>query len=139
MPAYLLACALTYLLTYLDAQADTLLTPDPSLGEALAADWPVATCHLWQVEHVRRLNERGNRLLLQSDPSDADLVQAERLFGWALLLNPDCSLCHLNRADAQIQRGDAPAAEGSLRRPKRRPKGPTGRVRCGPSLRTKSR
>ena len=69
-----------------------------------------------RVEHVRRLNERGNRLLLQADPSDADLVQAERLFGWALLLNPDCSLCHLNRADAQIQRGDAPAAEGSLRR-----------------------
>jgi len=32
------------------------------------------------VEHVRRLNERGNRLLLLPSPSDAELERAARLF-----------------------------------------------------------
>jgi len=55
-----------------------------------------------KVEHVRRLNERGNRLLLatpqqQPDASTADeapLRRAERLFEWGLMLNPLCTLCH---------------------------------------------
>ena len=30
-----------------------------------------------RVEHVRRLNERGNRLLLLPEPTPADLTHAE--------------------------------------------------------------
>lgn len=56
-----------------------------------------------KVEHVRRLNERGNRLLLLPSPTTAELERAARLFAYGLRLNPDCSLCHANRGDALLR------------------------------------
>lgn len=44
---------------------------------------------------MRRLNERGSRLMLQQ-PDDEQMQQAARLFEWGLALNPRCSLCHQN-------------------------------------------
>ena len=46
-----------------------------------------------QVEHVRRLNERGNKILLAQEAGmlGADLNEAERLFSWGLRLNANCS------------------------------------------------
>jgi len=68
-----------------------------------------------RVEHVRRLNERGNRLLLAPSPTAPELEQADRLFAQGLRLNPHCSLCHANRADALL-RLDRPAeAEEELK------------------------
>ena len=64
-----------------------------------------------RVEHVRRLNERGNRLLLAPSPTAPELEQADRLFAQGLRLNPHCSLCHANRADALL-RLDRPAEAG---------------------------
>ena len=64
---------------------------------------------------MRRLNERGNRLLLAPSPTAPELEQADRLFAQGLRLNPHCSLCHANRADALL-RLDRPAeAEEELK------------------------
>jgi len=68
-----------------------------------------------RVEHVRRLNERGNRLLLQPDVDEAGLRAAEALFGWSLLLNHRCTLCHQNAADAALRLDEPVRAEASLR------------------------
>ena len=67
-----------------------------------------------KVEHVRRLNERGNRLLMM-DPDAAMLREAERLFRWGLLLNPNCSLCHQNLGDTYLRLEEPGQAEASLR------------------------
>eukprot|EP00967_Tisochrysis_lutea_P074695 scaffold100469_cov32-Tisochrysis_lutea.AAC.4 len=56
-----------------------------------------------KVEHIRRLNERGNRLLLLPSPNTADLERAARLFAYGLRLNTNCSLCHANRGDALLR------------------------------------
>jgi len=56
-----------------------------------------------KVEHVRRLNERGNRLLLMPSQTPQTLTRAERLFSLGLELNPRCSLCNSNRGDALIR------------------------------------
>ena len=68
-----------------------------------------------KVEHVRRLNERGNRILLHPDPSLAELGRAGSLFGWAITLNADCSLCHQNMADVQLRLDQPIKAEASSR------------------------
>lgn len=60
-----------------------------------------------KVEHVRRLNERGNRLLLQPDADEAQLRRAERLFEWGLRLNPLCTLCHQVRSRVPPSRARA--------------------------------
>lgn len=68
-----------------------------------------------RVEHVRRLNERGNRLLLDPEVDQSGLQRAHQLFDWSLALNHKCSLCHQNAADALLRLGRAEAAEVSLR------------------------
>ncbi|KAL1510698.1 hypothetical protein AB1Y20_006993 [Prymnesium parvum] len=68
-----------------------------------------------QVEHVRRLNERGNRLLLDPAVDEHGLRRAARLFNWSLALNPSCSLCHQNAADALLRLGEPERAEHALR------------------------
>jgi len=67
-----------------------------------------------KVEHVRRLNERGNRYLLQN-PTNEMLLEAERLFNWGLLLNPNCSLCHQNLGDTYLRLEQPERAEASLK------------------------
>ena len=68
-----------------------------------------------RVEHVRRLNERGSKILLKSPPSDEELALAEKLFRWAQAINPSCTLCHLNLGDTLLRLDRAPEAEASLR------------------------
>ena len=67
-----------------------------------------------KVEHVRRLNERGNKILLSS-PDPMLLMEAERLFKWGLLLNANCSLCHQNLGDTYLRLDQPAQAEESLR------------------------
>ena len=67
-----------------------------------------------RVEHVARLNERGNRLMLQPEPSEPELREAEQLFEWGLRLNPRCSLCHANLGD--VCRLNAPPFKPQTRR-----------------------
>ena len=68
-----------------------------------------------KVEHVRRLNERGNKILL-SEPKEKDLLQAERLFWWGLMLNNNCSLCHQNLGDTYLRLDQPADAEAALRK-----------------------
>ena len=56
-----------------------------------------------RVEHVRRLNERGNRLMLASPGDEAAMLRAERLFRWGVMLNPNCSLCFQNLGDTCVR------------------------------------
>ena len=67
-----------------------------------------------KVEHVRRLNERGNKILLAS-PNEMGLLEAERLFRWGLLLNANCSLCHQNLGDTYLRLEQPADAEASLK------------------------
>ena len=71
-----------------------------------------------KVEHVRRLNERGNRLLLQQQAQrdELKLLEAERLFRFGLMLNANCSLCHQNLGDTYLRLEQPADAEASLRR-----------------------
>ena len=53
------------------------------------------TLTLTKVEHVARLNERGNRLLLLPEPTEPELRQARPRLEWGLqpnYCNPVCSL-----------------------------------------------
>ena len=68
-----------------------------------------------KVEHVRRLNERGNRILLQ-DPNDEQLREAERMFSYGLVLNSNCSLCHQNLGDTYLRLEEPAKAEQSLKK-----------------------
>lgn len=68
-----------------------------------------------RVEHVRRLNERGNFLLLEPQVDSQGLRRAAQLFEWALLLNHKCSLCYLNSADAYLRLQEPRRAEEALR------------------------
>jgi len=68
-----------------------------------------------KVEHVARLNERGNRILLQPEPSPSQLRQAEQLFEWGLRRNSACSLCHANLGDVRLKLDEPEKAEASLR------------------------
>ena len=67
-----------------------------------------------RVEHVRRLNERGSRLMLQQ-PDKAEMGRAAELFGWGLELNANCSLCHQNLGDVRLRMEEPELAEVSLR------------------------
>jgi hypothetical protein len=70
-----------------------------------------------KVEHVRRLVERGQRILLMDDAGQATpehLVYAVQLFKWGLLLNNNCTLCHQSLADVLLRLGEAEKAEASL-------------------------
>jgi len=69
-----------------------------------------------RVEHVRRLNERGNRILMGSSPTAIEMEHAARLFSYALVLNPHCSLCYQNLGDVHLQLDEPAKAEQSLRR-----------------------
>ena len=69
-----------------------------------------------KVEHARRLNERGNRLLLRPEPTVPELLEAESLFGWGLRVNADCSLCHQNMGDVLLRLDQPARAELSIRR-----------------------
>lgn len=68
-----------------------------------------------KVEHVRRLNERGNKILLD-EPDEGALKTAEGLFRYGLLLNSNCSLCHQNLGDTYLRLEQPDQAEESLRR-----------------------
>jgi len=92
-----------------------------------------------KVEHVRRLNERGNRILLQ-DPGTAELEQAGRLFEWAIRLNGQCSLCHQNMADVHLRLDRPQDAEKSSRTQiQLLPKDSDAYFALGVSLRAQSR
>lgn len=67
-----------------------------------------------KVEHVRRLNERGSRILIDS-PNAVQLREAERQFQWALALNPNCSLCYQNLGDTYLRLEQPAQAEAALR------------------------
>jgi len=67
-----------------------------------------------RVEHVRRLNERGNRLMLASPGDEAAMLRAERLFRWGVMLNPNCSLCFQNLGDTYLRLEQPAAAEAEL-------------------------
>ena len=66
-----------------------------------------------RVEHVRRLNERGNRILL-AEHDALGMLQAERLFRWGALLNPNCSLCYQNLGDVYLRLDQPADAEEAL-------------------------
>ena len=71
-----------------------------------------------KIEHVRRLVERGQRILLMDDAGQATpehLVYAVKLFRWGLLLNNNCTLCHQSLGDVLLRLGEAEKAETSLR------------------------
>lgn len=71
-----------------------------------------------KVEHVRRLVERGNRLLMLVDAGQAGeehLKYASQLFQWGLTLNANCTLCHQSLGDVQLRLGQPKQAEASMR------------------------
>lgn len=63
-----------------------------------------------RVEHVRRLKNRGSELR-----SKGDLEQAARHFKWALELNPRCTTCLKDLAEAYVTNDTLPEAERHLR------------------------
>jgi len=71
-----------------------------------------------RVEHVRRLNDRGNRLYADNgaEVTPAHIEQAIRLFQLALELNPRCPTCHEHLADAYLRVDKNAEAEAALRR-----------------------
>lgn len=72
-----------------------------------------------RVEHVRRLVERGNRLLMLEEAGQAGpehLQYAAQLFQWGLQLNPNCTLCHQSLADVLLRLGQPLQAEAALRK-----------------------
>ena len=71
-----------------------------------------------KVEHVRRLVERGNRLLMMVDAGQAGeehLQYAGKLFRWGLTLNANCTLCHQSLGDVLLRLGQPKEAEASMR------------------------
>ena len=67
------------------ARQPPALTITPTLTPTLTlAPTLTLTLTLTKVEHVARLNERGNRILLQPEPSPPQLRQAGQRFEWGL-------------------------------------------------------
>ena len=71
-----------------------------------------------RVEHVRRLNDRGNRMVVHNGPGTtaADLETATKLFELGLHLNARCPTCHENLAHVHLSLDKNAEAEQSLRR-----------------------
>ena len=71
-----------------------------------------------KVEHVRRLVERGNRILMLVDAGAAGeehMEYAAQLFQWGLELNANCTLCHQSLGDVFLRLGKLGEAETALR------------------------
>ena len=71
-----------------------------------------------KVEHVRRLVERGTRLLMYHDAGQASeehLQYALKLFEWGLQINANCTLCHQNLGDVYLRLDRPKEAEASMR------------------------
>ena len=74
-----------------------------------------------RVEHIRRLNARGNKLVLKAAAEGGDgamevMEHAIRLFKLAVELNPDCALCNANLGDAYLRIDRNAEAERALKR-----------------------
>ena len=85
--------------------------PLPCIFPRCTADSVRRVCGI----QVRRLNERGNKILLQSSPTEPELGRAEKLFRWAQSINPTCTLCHQNLGDTLLRLDRPVEAEAALR------------------------
>ncbi|KAJ8610343.1 hypothetical protein CTAYLR_003857 [Chrysophaeum taylorii] len=63
-----------------------------------------------RVEHVRRLKNRGSNFR-----AEGDVATAATHFKWALEINPKCTTCLKDLAEALVVNGTLDAAEGTLR------------------------
>lgn len=67
---------------------------------------------------MRRLVERGQRILLMDDAGQATsehMVYAVKLFRWGLTLNTNCTLCHQSLGDVLLRLDQPDKAEAELR------------------------
>uniref|UniRef100_A0A7S0JIS4 Fe2OG dioxygenase domain-containing protein n=1 Tax=Calcidiscus leptoporus TaxID=127549 RepID=A0A7S0JIS4_9EUKA len=95
-----------------------------------------------RIEHVRRLNERGNKMVVHNGPETtvATLERATALFQSALDLNAQCPTCHENLADVYLRLDQNQEAEAALRRHLALlPKDSDGHYSLGLALRSQER